>query len=103
VIDWRSLVAFFGVLFAVAMRSLLPYVRKIREASDRGEDVPIWSHRYTITGLSALLTGLVVTLLAFPTLTVPAEPTSLIYVFVVAFGYGWGLNDVYNKVLIDWR
>jgi len=46
---------------------------------------------------------LVVAVLAFPAITVPAEPTSLFYVFIASFGYGWGFNDAYNKILIDWR
>ena len=40
-------------------------------------------------------------MLAFPTITVPAEPVGLFYVFVVSFGYGWGVDDAYNKILID--
>jgi multisubunit Na+/H+ antiporter MnhB subunit len=101
-IDWESLVAFLGVLLAVLMRSLLPYVRRVKEAVDKGGDIPSWSQRYTVTGLFAFFTSLAVALLSFSELTLPAEPTSLVYVFAVSFGYGWGVNDVYNKVFVDW-
>jgi len=99
----RLFVAFAGVLLAVVMRTLLPYVEKARTAAEKGESVPTWSQRYLFTGLCALFTSLIIAVLAFPTISVPAEPASLFYVFVVSFGYGWGVNDVYNKVLVDWR
>jgi len=99
----RAFVAFVGVLLAVTMRTLLPYVEKARRAAEKSESLPAWSHRYMITGCCALFTSLVTALLAFPTTAVPAEPTSLFYVFVVSFGYGWGINDACNKVLVDWR
>jgi len=99
----RVFVAFAGVLLAVVMRTLLPYVEKVKKAAEKGETVPVWSQRYLVTGFCALFTSLVVAVLAFPTIAVPAEPTTLFYVFVVSFGYGWGVNDAYNKILIDWR
>jgi len=103
IIDTQTLVAFFGVFVAVAMRTLLPYVQKLREAVDRGENVVAWRQRYTATCLSALFTGFILSLLAFPNLPFSAEPLTLFYAFVIAFGYGWGINDAYNKILIDWR
>jgi len=99
----RILVAFAGVLLAVVMRTMLPYVEKVRKAAEKGESVPVWSPRYLVTGFCALFTSLVIAVLAFPTITVPAEPTSLFYVFIASFGYGWGFNDAYNKILVDWR
>jgi len=99
----RIFVAFAGVLSAVTMRTVLPYVEKVRKAAEKGESVPAWSQRYAFTGFCALLTSLITALLTLPAITVPAEPASLLYVFIVSFGYGWGVNDAYNKILVDWR
>jgi len=85
------------------MRTLLPYVQKVREATEKGENTVAWRQRYTATSLSALFTGFILSMLVFPNWTVQAEPTSIVYTFVLAFGYGWGINDAYNKILIDWR
>jgi len=99
----RVFVAFAGVLFAVIMRTLLPYVEKVREAAEKGVSAPVWSQRYAVTGFCALFTSLAIAALVFPAITVPAEPATLFYVLIVSFGYGWGINDAYNKILIDWR
>jgi len=99
----QTLVALLGVFVAVVLRTLLPYVQKVKEAAEKGENTVAWRQRYTLTCLSALLTGFTLSMLAFPNLAVPTEPASLIYTFALAFGYGWGINDAYNKILIDWR
>lgn len=80
-VDVQTLVAFLGVFVAVVMRTLLPYVQKVREAAEKGENVPLWSQRYTATCLSALITGFVLSVLVFPTVPMSAQPTSLIYAF----------------------
>ncbi|KPV63278.1 MAG: hypothetical protein AOA65_1286 [Candidatus Bathyarchaeota archaeon BA1] len=58
----------------------MPYWRKRLRACERGERIK-WDKRYTLRN----------------------EPISLLYVFIMAFGYGWGLNDIYNKIFINWR
>jgi len=102
-IDMQTLVAFVAVFVAVVMRTLLPYVQKMREGVEKGESTVAWRQRYTATCLSALFTGFILSTLAFPNLAVPTEPISLVYTFILAFGYGWGINDAYNKILIDWH
>jgi multisubunit Na+/H+ antiporter MnhB subunit len=102
-IETHTLVAFVGVFVAVVMRTVLPYLQKVREASEKGEQFVSWRQRYIVTCVSALFTGFILSILTFPNLPIPAEPASLLYTFVLAFGYGWGINDAYNKILIDWR
>jgi len=80
---------------------MIPYWRKKLRAVERGEKIE-WNKRYTVTSLLALLTSLIIATQTIPALTLPNDPISLLYVFTMAFGYGWGLNDVYNKIFIDW-
>ena len=101
--DVSVLTAFVGILVAVLLRTLLPFLNKLREAEEKGETAPSWSHLYTWACISALVTSFVTAMLALPTFTVPPTTTGQFAVLVVAFGYGWGINDAYNKILIDWR
>lgn len=79
----------------------MPYWRKLIKASDRGGKIS-WNQRYTITCLVALLTSFILAIQTIPAFTLPNEPMILIYAFTMAFGYGWGFNDAYNKIFVDW-
>jgi len=101
--DITLLTSFIGILVAVLLRTLLPYVNKSKEAEEKGEALPQWSHRYTWTCVSAFITGFITTMLALPAFTVPPTTIGQFAVLIIAFGYGWGINDAYNKILIDWH
>jgi len=101
--DVSVLTSFLGIFVAVLLRTLLPYVDKLREAEERNEALPAWNHRYTWTCISALVTGFVSAMLLLPTFAMPLTTIGQFAIFIIAFGYGWGVNDVYNEILIDWR
>jgi len=96
-----EVVAFSGVFLGVLCRTLLPYVEKMREAMERGASIA-WDSRYGYAASAALFLSFVTTALAFPSLQIPRS-TDLLYLLLIGFGYGWGLNDALNKFLIDWR
>jgi len=95
-------VAFAGILLGVFCRTLLPYVVKMQETVKRDEKL-IWNWKYAYTALSALFTSFIVASLAFPAFNVSTDSLSLFYVFTLSFGYGWGINDAFNKAFIDWH
>ncbi len=97
-----EIVAFAGVLLGVLCRTLLPFVFKMRDAVSKGERFT-WNWAYAYTAVSAFFTSFIIAALAFPVFSVPAGSLSLFYVLILSFGYGWGLNDVYNKVFVDLR
>jgi hypothetical protein len=99
--DVSLLTSFAGIVAAVLLRTLLPYAKKLRDAEERGEPTPAWNHKYTWTCITALVTSFVTTLLILPAFNVPQTTTGLFAIFIVAFGYGWGINDAANKILID--
>jgi len=99
--EMKEIAASSGILLAIFARTMIPYWRKKLRAVERGEKIE-WNKRYTVTSLLALLTSLIIATQTIPALTLPNDPISLLYVFTMAFGYGWGLNDVYNKIFIDW-
>ncbi|MGQ9565897.1 MAG: hypothetical protein ACUVT5_05060 [Candidatus Bathyarchaeales archaeon] len=101
--DASLLTSFIGVFVAVLLRTLLPYINKLREAEENNEAWLSWNHGYTWTCVSALVTGFIVAMLTLPAFSVPPTIVGQFAVFVTAFGYGWGINDAYNKILIDWR
>jgi hypothetical protein len=92
----KEIMAFSGILLAIFTRTMMPYWRKRLKAYERGEKIE-WNKRYTVPSLLALLTSFIITAQTIPAFTLPKGPISLPYVFTMAFGYGWGLNDAYNK------
>jgi len=101
--DTSLLIAFFGILLAAVMRTLLPYVHKVREALEKKETPLRWDTRYLWTCLSAFFTSFIIATLTLPNFPMPTNTTSQILTFIIAFGYGWGINDAYNKLLMDWH
>ncbi len=97
-----EIVAFAGVLLGVLCRTLLPFVVKMQDSVSKGSGFA-WNWAYAYTAVSAFFTSFVIAILAFPAFNIPAGSLSLFYVFLLSFGYGWGLNDLYNKVLVDLR
>ncbi len=86
-----------GIFLGVAARSLVPWLRKLRD----GRAVK-FSRRYFLSMLASLVLCFIVTLAVFPDLAVPAAaaapgtgPFETIFrLFCVAFGFGFGFNAI---------
>jgi hypothetical protein len=84
------LLKFFGILTGVLARTLLPWLRKLREGQALA-----FGRRYLYSALASLLIGVILTLVIFPKLDAEAGDNSfetLFKLFCLAFGFGFGWN-----------
>lgn len=89
------LVKFFGLLLGVLARTLLPWLRKVREGKVRG-----FSRRYVYSALAAAAIGLILSLTIFPRFEAGAAGQGfedLFKLFCLAFGFGFGWNALVNE------
>lgn len=89
------LVKFLGLLLGILARTILPWLRKVREGKVRG-----FSRRYVYSALASLAIGLILTLTLFPRF----EPgiggetfEALFKLFCLAFAFGFGWNALVNE------
>jgi len=84
------LVRLIGIFAGVMARTLLPWLRKLRQGHVRG-----FSRRYAVSALTSLVLGVVLTLVVFPRFDEAAAGASfeaLFKLFCLAFGFGFGWN-----------
>ncbi len=96
-----QIIVFLGVLLAVFVRTMLPYIRKLREArrSDPPKDLP-FDKTFLVTAAVALIVSLVTTLLVLPAaLAAMPENVSNLVLFSAAFCFGYTANDIINEVI----
>ncbi len=89
------LVKFFGLLLGILARTILPWLRKVKEGKVRG-----FSRRYVYSALASLAIGLILTLAIFPKFEAGAdgEPFETLFkLFCLAFGFGFGWNALINE------
>ena len=89
------LVKFFGLFLGVLARTILPWLRKVKEGKVRG-----FSRRYVYSALASLAIGLILTLILFPKFEAGAEGETfeaLFKLFGLAFGFGFGWNALINE------
>ncbi len=83
-------IKFFGILLGILARTILPWLRKLRNGQVSG-----FSRRYVYSALASLLIGFVLTLVIFPRFDTElggASFESLFRLFCLAFGFGFGWN-----------
>ncbi len=84
------LVKFFGLLLGILARTLLPWLRKVKDGQIRG-----FSRRYLYSALAAAAIGLILTLTIFPRFEAGAAGRGfeeMFKLFCLAFGFGFGWN-----------
>lgn len=89
------LIKFFGLLLGILARTLLPWLRKVKEGKVRH-----FSLRYLWSALASAAIGLILTLTVFPRFEAgPAGQTfeELFKLFTLAFGFGFGWNALVNE------
>jgi hypothetical protein len=90
------LIKFLGLLLGILARTVLPWLRKVREGKVRG-----FSRRYVYSALASLAIGLILTLTIFPKFEAGApEGTTFeafFKLFCLAFGFGFGWNALVNE------
>jgi len=89
------LVKFFGLLLGILARTVLPWLRKVKNGKVRG-----FSRRYVYSALAAAAIGLILTLTIFPRFEAGAAGQGfeeLFKLFCLAFGFGFGWNALINE------
>jgi hypothetical protein len=89
------LVKFFGLLLGVMARTLLPWLRKVKDGKVRG-----FSSRYVYSAMASVAIGLILTLTIFPRFDAGAAGQGfedLFKLFCLAFGFGFGWNALINE------
>ena len=86
-----------GIFLGVLARSLVPWLRKLRDGQVTG-----FSRRYFISMIASLVLCFIVTLVIFPDLNIPVSPSgepstsfeAMFRLFAIAFGFGFGFNAI---------
>lgn len=86
-------VAFIAIILGVIGRTYFPYLRKMEQNGATGEPFT-FDIKFVIT---AIFSGLVTAVFVFPLFVMPDNATNLT-VFISAFIFAWGANDVVNRV-----
>ena len=84
---------FIGVFLGILGRTFLPYLRKLREAADRGDRL-LFDYRYLVSAMVSVILSLFTAILILPGFEVPETNA-----FYLAFAYGWAANDLVNMVI----
>lgn len=89
------LVKFSGLLAGILARTVLPWLRKVRDGKVRG-----FSRRYLYSALASLAIGLILALTVFPKFEAGAGGDTFeafFKLFCLAFGFGFGWNALVNE------
>jgi hypothetical protein len=89
------LVKFFGLLLGILARTILPWLRKVKEGKVRG-----FNRRYLYSALASAAIGLILTLTIFPRFEAGVEGQTFeafFKLFCLAFGFGFGWNALVNE------
>ncbi len=89
------LVELAGLFLGVMARTVLPWLRKVKEGRVRRFD-----RRYLYSALASLAVGLIFTLVLFPRFEAGAEGRTFeafFKLFALAFGFGFGWNALVNE------
>ncbi len=84
-----------GILLGVLSRTLVPYLRKLKQGK-----VKEFKNGYWLSALASFILGLITTLLIFPEFNI-AQPgvgvEASIKLFCLAFGFGFGWNSLVSE------
>jgi len=89
------LIKFLGLLAGILARTILPWLRKVKEGKVRG-----FSRRYAYSALASLAIGLILALTIFPKFEAGADGETFeafFKLFCLAFGFGFGWNALVNE------
>ena len=84
-----------GILFGVLARTLVPYLRKLKQGK-----VKEFKNGYWVSALAAFILGLITTLLIFPKFEITQIGPGiegLVKLFSTAFGFGFAWNSLVNE------
>ena len=84
-----------GILFGVLARTLIPYLRKLKQGK-----VKEFENGYWISALASFILGIITTLLIFPKFNIVQPEVGVeasIKLFCLAFGFGFAWNSIVSE------
>ena len=85
-----------GVLLGVLARTVIPYLRKVKEGKTAG-----FKKSYLTSSIASGILAIIITMLIFPQFEVEGMvigAEGYIKLFCAAFGFGFGWNTIVNEV-----
>lgn len=85
-----------GVLLGVLARTILPYLRKVKERK-----ITSFEKSYLTSSIASGIIAIIITLLIFPQFKVEGMAVGVegyVKLFCAAFGFGFGWNTIVNEV-----
>lgn len=86
------------IFLGIFIRTLLPALRKWKEATDADEEFK-WNHKYTVTLIISAIISAVSALTLYESFVAPAAADPKVY--IAAFFFGLGLNSGIDE-LAEW-
>jgi hypothetical protein len=87
-----EVLAGLGIFFGCFARTLIPFLKKRKAEIEAGKQFK-WQHLYTITFILDGFIALITTMTLLPMFQIPTE-----FIFPVALIFGWGSQDLLNKI-----
>lgn len=100
VVDQATLegVGFGSAVLGCFLRTMLPYLQKLRAAEE--ENKPPFQRQYWFTMAVSIITSVAAVSLGWASLAGGLNPNaSLLTIFILSAGFGWGVNDVTNEFI----
>ncbi len=85
-----------GVLLGVSARTLIPYLRKVREGKTAE-----FQKSYLTSAVASGVLAVIITLLIFPQFRpegICVDAEGYVKLFCAAFGFGFGWNTIVNEI-----
>jgi len=94
-----ELIAFIAITLGIIGRTFFPYLRKQEETRtpEPGTGIPKTLRFDMKYYLTAFFSGLITAIFVYPLFVFP-EDSSIMTVFITAFIFAWGANDVVNRL-----
>ena len=86
---------FLGIFFGVLARTLIPWLRKLKEGKVRR-----FRKGYVYSAIGSFILGFIITLLIFPQFNLSAQgekTEALVKLFAIAFGFGFGWHAIVSE------
>lgn len=84
-----------GILLGVLARTLVPYLRKLKQG-----EITEFQNRYWISALASFGLGIITTILIFPKFEITQIGQgieALVKLFCLAFGFGYACNSIVSE------
>ncbi|RLI41033.1 hypothetical protein DRO69_12105 [Candidatus Bathyarchaeota archaeon] len=97
----KMIMAFTGIFVAVFTRTFLAYTYKLFNTRASGENLR-FNFKFLVSSMFAFAYGTASAMVIVPITAIPEDPLNLLFTLFTSFLYGWGINDAFNKIFIDW-